>query len=320
MKLVPDLAVRGWLAAPTMADGNRPTQAKTPQAKTLEGAGGLGLGSAMPIVDFERLEREAPALRAAFAAAVPYPHVVLDDFLTAEAADALLAEFGEPDENWTAYNHYNERKAGLTRLDLMGPHTRATIETLHSERFISWLERISGISGLLADPDLDGGGLHQIKRGGFLNMHVDFQSHTTRRTWSRQINLLLYLNRDWRDEWEGFLELWDSEVKMRAKRVKPIFNRCVLFQTSAKGSYHGHPVPLACPEGESRKSLALYYFREEGTALRLAPTRYRARPEDPWWKHVLVAADVAALRGYSFLKRYTPVNDRLISRILRRFS
>lgn len=280
----------------------------------------MGLVSGMQILDFERLERQAPALQAAFAAAVPYPHIVLDDFLTPEAAGALLAEFGGEDENWTAYNHYNERKAGLTRFELMGPHTQATIGALHSERFIAWLEQVSGVTGLLSDPDLDGGGLHQIKRGGFLNMHVDFQSHTTRKTWSRQINLLLYLNRDWQDEWEGFLELWDSDVKTRAARIKPIFNRCVLFLTSAPGSYHGHPVPLACPEGESRRSLALYYFRDEGSALKLAPTHYRARPEDPWWKHALVAADVAVLRGYSFLKRYTPINDRLISRILRRFS
>jgi Rps23 Pro-64 3,4-dihydroxylase Tpa1-like proline 4-hydroxylase len=274
----------------------------------------------MHIVDMDRLERQAPALQAAFAAAAPYPHIVLDDFLTQEAADALLAEFGGEDENWTAYNHYNERKAGLTRFELMGPQTQATIDALHSERFIAWLEKISGVSGLLSDPDLDGGGLHQIKRGGFLNMHVDFQSHTTRTSWSRQLNLLLYLNRDWQDEWEGFLELWDSDVKIRAARIKPIFNRCVLFLTAAEGSYHGHPAPLACPETESRKSLALYYFRDEGTALKLSPTLYKALPEDPWWKHALVAADVAVLRGYSFMKRHTPINDKMISRILRRFS
>ena len=106
----------------------------------------------MQIVDFERLERQAPALRAAFATAAPYAHIVLDDFLTPEAAGALLAEFGGADENWTAYNHYNERKAGLTRFELMGPQTQATIEALHSERFIAWLEQVSGVSNLLSDP------------------------------------------------------------------------------------------------------------------------------------------------------------------------
>lgn len=281
---------------------------------------GLGDRGAMQILDFDRLDREAPALRKAFSESDPYPYIVIDNFLAPEAAEALLSEFGERDENWTAYNHYNEKKAGLTRMQLMGPQTQAIIQALSAPRFLQWMERVSKIDGLLADPDLDGGGLHSIKRGGFLNVHVDFKSHTTRRTWSRQINLLLYLNKKWQDDWEGNLELWDAKVEKRVQSIKPIFNRCVLFQTSCEHSYHGHPTPLNCPEEVSRKSLALYYFRDEHVPLKLAPTHYRARPEDSALKHGLVAADRAALRVYSFLKRYTPLNDKLVSRILKRFS
>jgi hypothetical protein len=273
----------------------------------------------MQILDIERLERMLPDLRPAFTNASPFPYIVIDDFLTPEAANGLLAEFGERNENWTAYNHYNEKKSGLTRLELMGPRTREIIEQLSSQAFLTFMERLSSIDGLLADPDLDGGGLHSIKRNGFLNVHVDFKSHTTRPSWSRQLNLLLYLNKDWQDEWGGFLELWDADVKTRVQAIKPIFNRCVLFQTSAHASYHGHPTPLNCPENVIRKSLALYYFRDEGKQLQLEPTHYRARPNESLLKHALVAADRGVLRAYSFLKRYTPINDRLVSRIMKRF-
>ena len=273
----------------------------------------------MKILDYARLDTEVAASRSAFAAGSVFPYIVLDDFLSPDAANALLEEFGERNENWTAYNHYNERKAGLTHMELMGPQTREIVQELSSKRFLGWMEQVSGITGLLADPDLDGGGLHSIKRGGFLNLHVDFKSHTTRRSWSRQLNLLLYLNKEWQDDWEGFLELWDRDVERCVERIKPIFNRCVLFQTSSENSYHGHPTPLACPEDVSRKSLALYYFRDEGEALKLAPTHYRARPDEPIWKHALVAADRAALRVYSLLKRCTPIDDKLVSRMLRRY-
>ena len=160
--------------------------------------------------------------------AEPFSHIVIDDFLEEEAANALLAEF-EQQRDWSHYNHFNERKMGLPEFSALGTRTQAIVHELSSEAFLQYLVDLSGIDGLLADPDLDGGGLHQIERGGYLNVHADFQSHTTRPMWSRQLNLLLYLNNDWQDDWEGDLELWDAEVSRAVKRVKPIFNRCIVF-------------------------------------------------------------------------------------------
>jgi Rps23 Pro-64 3,4-dihydroxylase Tpa1-like proline 4-hydroxylase len=272
----------------------------------------------MPALDFERLEKIARERRAEYAAADPYPHVVIDDFLPAETAEAALEEFDETAEGWKHYTHYNERKMALTGMDWMRPRMRALFEALQSDRFVRFVETLSGIENLLADPDLDGAGMHRSVRGGFLNLHVDFQSHTKNSHWSRQINLLLYLNREWRDEWNGALELWDPGLTRCARKVSPVFNRCLIFNTRA-GSYHGHPAPLACPEDVSRKSLALYYFRDEGEAQQLQSTHYRAVPGDPLYKRALVALDRGALRAYSALKRYTPISDGLVSRILRRF-
>ncbi len=273
---------------------------------------------AMADLDFERLEAIARARRAEFAAAEPFPHVVIDEFLPAAAADAALAEFDADPGAWNHYHHYNEKKLGLTDVSRMGPATRALIEAMQSPRFVALLGELSGIEGLIADPDLDGGGLHRILPGGYLNLHTDFLAHTKKRHWSRQLNLLLYLNKGWRDSWRGDLELWDGELRACVRSVAPVFNRCVIFHTRER-SYHGHPTPLACPPGESRRSLALYYFREEAEVRRLRPTNYRPRPQDPAVKKMLIGLDRGLLRLYSVMKRYTGLSDRLIGRFLRRF-
>ena len=271
----------------------------------------------MHIVDYEKLNAIAVESREKFIAAKPFAHIVMDDFLHPEAADALLSEFGTM-EKWTHYNHYNERKMGLTNFEAFGTNTQRIVQELSSLQFLEFAQSLTGIGDLFADPDLDGGGLHQILPNGYLNIHADFQSHTINPQWSRQLNLLLYLNKDWKDEWGGSLELWDQDMTAAQKTVKPIFNRCVIFHTTA-GSMHGHPTPLQCPAGQSRKSLALYYFRDERIPQKLVPTNYRARPDESLAKHALVAADRMLVRGYSFLKRYTPLGDKVISKFLKCF-
>lgn len=144
------------------------------------------------LLEFERR-------RAEFAAARPFPHVVLDDFLPESAADALLTQFAQPADGWTYYHHVNERKRGYARLKDMPAPARSVIESLMSADFLHALERLSGVGPLIADPELDGGGLHETEPGGFLNVHTDFLSHTTRSSWSRQLNLLLFLNRNWQE-------------------------------------------------------------------------------------------------------------------------
>jgi hypothetical protein len=124
--------------------------------------------------------------------------------------------------------------------------------------FLDFLERLTGIEGLVPDPWFEGGGLHQIERGGMLKVHVDFNKHTLTRL-DRRINALLYLNKDWDESWGGALELRDTKMTRAEKRLFPHFNRLVVFNTTDSAN-HGHPDALACPETQSRKSMALYYY------------------------------------------------------------
>lgn len=213
----------------------------------------------------------------------PFPHVVIDNFLPDSILEAILKEFPKPGSiDWQQFQTAAEVKLASKGEQQMGEATRSLLYQLNSSTFITFLELLTGIDGIIPDPHFEGGGLHQIERGGFLKMHVDFNRHNKLKL-DRRLNLLIYLNKNWQEEYGGHLELWDRDMTRCVKKVLPIFNRCVVFNTN-DFSYHGHPEPLTCPEGETRKSLALYYYTNGRPAEELSgknhTTIFLARPED----------------------------------------
>jgi hypothetical protein len=272
----------------------------------------------MTILDYDQLEELAQQRHDDFIDAKPFPHIVIDDFLPPQVAEDLLRDFEDHGQGWKHYHHFNERKSAVTDLELMAPHTREVFKALLSQQAIDFIAKLTGIEGLVSDPDLEGAGMHKTLPGGHLNIHTDFLTHTKKRSWRREINLLIYLNKDWEDEWQGNLELWDQSMSHCMHSVSPAFNRCVIFNTLPK-SYHGHPHKLACPEGESRKHILLYYYRDESRALPLTPTDYQPLPSDSAFKKAMVAADGALLRLYTAIKGRTNLSDRVMDRILKYF-
>jgi hypothetical protein len=269
-------------------------------------------------LDIDRFRNLAAERREVFASALPFPHVVLENFLRPEVADAVVREFDHPGLEWKSYHHVNERKLVCGDLPRMGPVSRMAITDLQSPAFLRALAVLAGVQALCADPDLDGAGLQQTCDGGFLNVHVDHLAHARRRTWSRQLNLILYLNRDWDESNRGWLEFWDPQVACCVHRIAPVFNRCVIFRTS-RISFHGVPSGVTCAADRSRKSIALYYFRDEGRVCPLQPTYYAPLPSDPPLKRAAIVVDRWLLAVYSLAKRYLGLSDATVSRLLRRF-
>lgn len=130
--------------------------------------------------------------------------------------------------------------------------------------------------------------------------------------------MLLYLNKDWKDEYGGDFELWDKEMNHCVKKLAPLFNRCIVFSTG-KHTFHGHPDPLQCPDDTSRMSIATYYFTEESKPFTRS-TEYRARPADGKAKSAMIFTDKLALRCYDFAKRRLGFGDIAASRILKLLS
>ena len=204
----------------------------------------------------------------------PFPHIVLDNFINSAAAMQCFKElkstdYWQTEDSNNAYMAPHQVSKWFTpwdsdstkQLQYVTPTVHNTFQYFNSKLFLSYLEDLTGIQGLMGDPGFSGGGAHKIRNGGKLSLHVDFNIHSETK-YFRVLNLLLYLNPQWEKEWEGALELWDLDNKKLSDKIYPIFNRAVIFTLSDK-SVHGHPVPLKTPEGIERYSLALYYYIEE---------------------------------------------------------
>jgi hypothetical protein len=267
-------------------------------------------------VDLDLWERLLPGRRDGYATARPFPHIVLDDFLEPGCLAQAAREFSDVSSpDWIGYVHFNEKKFSNPYLDSWGPTLRSLAEALNSPRFVRVLCELTGIDGLIADEGMEGGGLHQSLRGGYLNVHADYTVHPLHPTWRRRVNLLLYFNEEWPSAYGGALELWSTDMQRRVSTIEPRGNRVVIFNTEGD-SFHGHPDPLQCPPDESRKSLALYYFTVESDPV-VRSTEYRARPGEGF-RGVLIYLDKQALRMYDRIKRRLGVSDARMDRFLRR--
>jgi len=235
------------------------------------------------VLDSARLSETARAKASGFREARPFPHAVMDDFLPPEALRQVLTEFPKPgDIEWETFDDPSQKKLGSRLEAQMGPATRMLLYQLNSSVFLEFLEELTGIEGLIPDPYFGGGGLHQIERDGFLEVHADFNWHPKLQL-DRRLNLLLYLNEEWEEEYGGHLELWNRDMTASEADILPVFNRCVVFETTDT-SFHGHPKPLRCPPGRSRKSIALYYYtngRPETERSSPHNTLFQQRPDGP---------------------------------------
>lgn len=272
------------------------------------------------IFPFEKWNDRLPALSRAYPEQQPCPHILLEDFLDPDVARAIWQEFPPPaGQIWTQYKHVNENKLGLPKRHLFPPLLGTVTDELNSPEFLAWVSTLTGIPNLIADPAMDGGGLHQSGRGGYLNVHTDFSQHHVYVHWRRRINLILYLNPDWDERWGGSIELWERSPKgkMRcAVKYPPLLNHALIFTTDER-SLHGFPDPLTCPKGESRKSLALYYYTQEDDETSFGySTDYFARPQDSLGKSTMIWLDKKALNLYSRAKARFGYSDAFASKVL----
>jgi Rps23 Pro-64 3,4-dihydroxylase Tpa1-like proline 4-hydroxylase len=236
----------------------------------------LTIESFLPL---SRMNELAKTAHATYLNAKPYPHIVFDNFFDPRLVDSILEEFPKPDSiRWQKFDNAQEIKLASSVEASFGPATRLLLYHLNSATFLQFLTAITGIENLISDPLFEGGGLHQIVPGGKLGVHSDFNKHRSFGL-DRRLNLLLYLNKDWREEYGGQLQLWDREMTRCQTKVLPIFNRVMIFGTT-DFTFHGHPDPLQSPEGMTRKSLALYYFSNGRPAEEISgehSTIFRAR-------------------------------------------
>ena len=211
-------------------------------------------------------------LKVNYQTAKPFPYIVIDNFLPEYILRKCKEEVINHDIwhydtiHWTQEFqqkkfYYPSLHDGTTPKEFKEklPITNLIMDYLNSYEFIEFLEKLTGYNKLFRDQELVGGGIHRITRGGKLSVHLDYNEHPENKT-KRVLNLLIYLNENWKSEWGGNLELWSKDLKQKEIEIEPIFNRAVIF--NIEDAPHGHPVPLNTPDYVDRYSLALYYFTD----------------------------------------------------------
>ena len=205
----------------------------------------------------------------------PFPHIVLDNFIDLEVLREVNRQFPQPEKGRfdDAWSHL---KTGYILGQIRSAYIQDLLGALNSAAFLNFLEKMTGIRGLVSDPRFTGGGLHETRRGGHLSIHADFNFHPITKL-RRRLNLILFLNEDWNPDWGGTLELWDKGMSHCVKSVVPDLGRAVIFNTDSD-SYHGHPDPLQVPDSVTRRSIALYYYTAPDSFRLPHTTKWRKRP------------------------------------------
>ncbi len=225
-------------------------------------------------------------LREGMGAAPAFPHFCIDAFLDdafAESVHASFPSYAQAERMGKSFAAVNEkRKTQITDSRLFPAPILRLHELLASDAFVERMSVMSGIANLVADPKLAGGGIHETDQGGHLDVHVDFNYNEDLGLY-RRLNILVYFNKDWREEYGGYLDLWNEDVTRCVGRFAPTFNRAAGFATSAT-SWHG-VTPVKCPPGRVRKSFAAYYYTREpppGWDGVKRSTVFHARPDEYW--------------------------------------
>ena len=246
----------------------------------------IRLSSDVIALDKTQCIEAGTSLHSQYVNAEPFPHIIIEDFIDKDVLRGLLAEWPVAGQDRKYYDRAQERlKYEWQPHELHTPFLRSFLAEMNAEPMVRFIETLTGIPRLIADPYYNGAGLHEIKRGGHLGVHADFNIHKGMNT-QRRVNLLIYLNDDWAPEYGGHLELWAKDMSEARHKVAPHLGRAVIFNTDLD-SFHGHPDPLTCPPDRSRRSMALYYYTAPEDGLRDIPARttnFKARPNstDKW--------------------------------------
>jgi Rps23 Pro-64 3,4-dihydroxylase Tpa1-like proline 4-hydroxylase len=224
-------------------------------------------------------------LAAEFQNGFPYKHIVLDNFLLDNVAEGLYSHFPSLDQLSKHYKGMNEQKSEGSNFEDFDPVFSQVRQQVMTPEFGEWMAKITGIPGVFVTDDKLGTGLHQGGDGSFLDIHVDFSIHHGKNV-HRRLNMLIYLNKDWKEAYGGGMEMWNADMTKMEKIVLPVLNRCLIFETN-QISYHGYSA-IHVPPGITRKSFYTYFYTpiSEENKVKYHDTIFKPKPQDSTAKKI----------------------------------
>jgi Rps23 Pro-64 3,4-dihydroxylase Tpa1-like proline 4-hydroxylase len=196
-----------------------------------------------------------------YISADPFPHIIIDDLFNSRVLSEVSRSFPKSVETQRLKknNNFQVGKSSLQNEICFSPNTIQLLNYFNSQIWLRFLNNLTGINEkLFPDPYYFGGGIHSMQRGGWLKIHSDFKKHPVTNL-DRRLNMIIFLNENWKESYGGYLELWDKKMEKCIKKVPPLINKTIIFNTTDY-SNHGVPDPLNCPRNIVRKSIALYYY------------------------------------------------------------
>lgn len=237
------------------------------------------------MIDFVAIENKLEQLAHDFATASPFSYVVIDDFADENKLHQILNTFPDPgEENLNKSRDYIFAKNKYEKANFkeVSAECYEIYQDFVSERFQTIIAKITK-QDVFIDREFHGGGIHQGGEGSFLDMHVDFNYHPLHHNWFRNLNILLYLNPGWKQEYGGQLKLKHTKTGEYAE-IEPLFNRCVIMFTRDY-TLHGYD-PISFPPGKFRRSIATYAYNIDHNPQASRSTRWIPENTSPLKKMI----------------------------------
>ena len=231
----------------------------------------------------------------------PFSNIIIPNFLNLDYINKIENVFINDYNNWYKYDNPLEKKLAYDNINNLEKPLKDIFYLLSSDIMIKKLRILTGINDLEYDEFLHGAGLHAHPRGGKLAIHLDYEKHPISGK-ERRINIILYVSKNWKEEWNGHTELWNKDISKCVIKSPVIYNSAFIFKTNDI-SWHGLPEEIKCPEGVYRKSIAYYYVSsltskpnknkkgslEDGYRLKAS---YTLRPQDQRNENILKLIEI----------------------------
>jgi Rps23 Pro-64 3,4-dihydroxylase Tpa1-like proline 4-hydroxylase len=235
------------------------------------------LDPASLLIDTDTVRAIGARYAQAYQQGTPYHHICIDNFLPTDVIEHVRADLKQLPDAEASFSRAQENLKSSYNPERLPEYTRNLFHVFNARQFILFLEELTGIKGLIPDPYYVGAGIHKTLNGGHLDIHADFNVHKQMHL-ERRLNVLIYLNKDWKEEWGGSFEIWDKQMTKKEASFIPLYNRMVCFSTGSD-TFHGNPEPVNHPDGEPRQSIALYYYTATWDDTRKAHTTiFKPRP------------------------------------------
>lgn len=229
------------------------------------------------MIRFDFIEANKDKYREQFLTAKPFPHIAIDGLCDEVKLTELYNSIPQI-ETASADYVFAKNKFEKSKFKELGGVFEELYNDLTSVRFQKWISYITN-EDVFIDNTFYGGGIHQGREGSFLDMHADFNYHPLVENWYRNLNLLLYINKDWQESYGGHLRLEDERTGAKTEVGVP-FNRLAIMHCRSY-TLHGYDT-INFPVGTARTSIAAYaYTIHEHTFEEPRTTVWHVKKDNP---------------------------------------